>query len=245
AKLQVGHQPGAPFFQMMGAFFAMFSSDAQAVAVTVNHMSVFSSAFAILFMFWSITNIAKKLANRNGVLETGNYIAILGSGLVGALALTFSDSFWFNAVEAEVYAMAMLLTSLMVWLGLKWADDMHTARGHKWLVLISLVVGLSFGVHFMALLTIPSLGMIYYFKNNEKHTAKSFIIAIIVSVGILLFIFKMLLPNVMKFFGYLEVFFVNSIGLPFNSGTIIAGILIIALFYFALTYTRKKEYKLL
>lgn len=245
AKLQVGHPPGAPFFQMMGAFFAMFSLEAEAIAVTVNHMSVFSSAFAILFMFWSITNITKKLAQRGGALSVGSYIAILGSGFVGALAFTFSDSFWFNAVEAEVYAMAMLLTSIMVWLGLKWADEMHTPRGHRWLVLISLVVGLSFGVHFMALLTIPSLGMIYYLKNNEKYTAKSFIIAILASVGVLLFIFKMLLPNVMKFFGYLEVFFVNSIGLPFNSGTIIAGILVIALFYFALTYTRKKDYKLL
>src|SRR5690606_1197024 len=119
------------------------------------------------------------------------------------------------------------------------------ARGHRWLVLISLVVGLSFGVHFMALLTIPSLGMIYYFKNNEKHTAKSLIMPIIISGDILLFILKMLLPNVMKFGDYREVFFVNSMGLPCKSGTIIAGILIIALFYFLITYTKKKDYKLL
>ncbi|QLE01390.1 DUF2723 domain-containing protein [Galbibacter sp. BG1] len=250
AKLQVGHPPGAPFFQMIGAFFAMFAPDAEAIAVTVNHMSVFSSAFTILFMFWSITNITRKLALKNGELtvnelSTGNYIAILGSGFVGALAFTFSDSFWFNAVEAEVYAMAMLLTSLMVWLGLKWADEMHTPRGNRWLVLISLVVGLSFGVHFMALLTIPSLGMIYYFKNYKDYNAKSFILANVISIAILLFIFKLLLPNVMKLFAYLEVFFVNSIGLPFNSGTIIAGLLIIALFYFGLSYTRKKNYNLL
>src|SRR5690606_13067344 len=122
-----------PFFQMMGAFFALFSTEAEAVAATVNHISVFPSAFAILFMFWSITNITKKLAQRGGELSIGNYIAILGRGFVGALAFTFSDSFWFNAVEAEVYAMAMLLTSIMVWLGPKWADDMHSPRGHKWL----------------------------------------------------------------------------------------------------------------
>ncbi|MCX2678743.1 DUF2723 domain-containing protein [Galbibacter sp. EGI 63066] len=245
AKLQVGHPPGAPFFQMIGAFFAMFASDAEAVAVTVNHMSVFSSAFVILFMFWSITNITRKLALKTGELTPAKHIAILGSGLVGTLTFTFSDSFWFNAVEAEVYAMAMLLTSLMVWLGLKWADEIHTPRGHRWLVLIALVVGLSFGVHFMALLTIPSLGMIYYFKNYKNYNAKSFIIANIISIAILLFIFKLLLPNVMKVFGYLEVFFVNSIGLPFNSGTIIAGIIIIAIFYYALSYTRKKNYKLI
>ncbi|MEH6703378.1 MAG: DUF2723 domain-containing protein [Galbibacter orientalis] len=245
AKLQVGHPPGAPFFQMMGAFFAMFSPDAEAVAVTVNHMSVFSSAFTILFMFWSITNVTRKLAAKSGELTSAKYIAILGSGFVGALTFTYTDSFWFNAVEAEVYAMAMLMTSLMVWLGLKWADEMHTPRGNRWLILISLVVGLSFGVHFMALLTIPSLGMIYYFKNYKNYNAKSFIIANIISIAVLLFLFKLLLPNVLKVFGYLEVFFVNSIGLPFNSGTIIAGIIIIALFYFGLNYTRKKNYKLL
>ncbi|WP_224485048.1 glycosyltransferase family 117 protein [Robertkochia aurantiaca] len=245
AKLQVGHPPGAPFFQMMGAFFAMFASEPENVAVTVNHMSVFSSAFAIMFMFWTITNITAKLAMKTGEPSTGKYLAVLGSGLVGALSFTFTDSFWFNAVEAEVYAMAMLLLSLLFWLALKWADEIHQPRGNRWLVLISLVIGLSFGVHFMALLAIPSVGMIYYFKTTEKPTAKSFILANIISIAILLFIFKLLLPNVMRFFGYLEVFFINSIGLPFNSGTIIAAVLIVALFWYALTYTRKKHYPIL
>ncbi|TRZ46382.1 DUF2723 domain-containing protein [Robertkochia solimangrovi] len=245
AKLQVGHPPGAPFFQMMGAFFAMFAGNDELVAVTVNHMSVFSSAFTILFMFWCITNITKKLAAKSGELNTASYIAILGSGVVGSLAFTYTDSFWFNAVEAEVYAMATLLMSLMFWLGLRWADELHEPRGNRWLVLISLVIGLSFGVHFMALLTIPAIGMIYYFKTTEKFTFKSFIIANVISIAILLFIFKLLLPNVMKLFGYLEVFFVNSIGLPFNSGTIIAALLIIAFFYFTLQYTFKNNQKIM
>lgn len=242
AKLQVGHPPGAPLFQMVGAFFAMFSAEPETVAKTINYMSVFSSAFTVLFLFWTITNLAKKLVLKNDTdFTTGKGMAVLGSGLVGALAFNFSDSFWFNAVEAEVYAMATFLMSLMFYLGLRWKDEMHLPRGNRWLVLIFLIVGLSFGVHFMALLTIPAIGMIYYF-NNYKFSWKSFIIANVVSVAVLLFIFKLLLPSTLKFFGYLEVFFVNSIGMPFNSGTIIAGLIIITTFYFGLRYTRSKGY---
>ncbi len=242
AKLQVGHPPGAPFFQMMGAFFSMFAQEPEMVARMVNYMSVFSSAFTILFMFWTITNLTKKLAVKDNEITVAGTLAIFGSGCVGALAFTFSDSFWFNAVEAEVYAMATLLMALLFWLGIKWSDDMHTPRGNKWLILIALVVGLTFGVHFMALLAIPAIGMIYYFKNYKDITVKSFLIANVISVAILFFIFKLLLPSVLMFFGYSEVFFVNNIGLPFNSGTIIAGICILALFYFILRYTRKKRY---
>ncbi len=245
AKLQIGHPPGAPFFQMMGAFFAMFASEPEQVAKMVNYMSVFSSAFTILFMFWTITIIVRKLVVKDGEMTSSKAIAILGSGLVGSLAYMFSDSFWFNAVEAEVYAMATLLMSLMFWLGLRWEQEMNTPRGHRWLILISLVIGLSFGVHFMGLLTIPALGMIYFFKNYKNVSVKNFLLANVISIAVLLFIFKLLLPSTLKFFGYLEVFFVNSIGLPFNSGTIIAGIIVIAVFYFLLRYTRKKKYVLL
>ena len=240
AKLQVGHPPGAPFFQMMGAFFSMFAPSPEQVALMVNYMSVFSSAFTVLLLFWSTTLLVKKIIIRDEEITNAKAIAILGSGLVGAL--TYSDSFWFNAVEAEVYAMAMLFMSLMFWLGLKWIDNLHSNRGNKWLILISLVVGLSFGVHFMALLTIPAIGMMYFFQSTYQKNIKNFIIANIISVAILLFIFKLLLPYTLSYFGYLEVFFVNSIGLPFNSGTIIAGISIILAFYFLLTYTRKKNF---
>lgn len=240
AKLEVGHPPGAPLFQMMGAFFAMFAIDAQHVAVMVNMMSVFSSAFTILFMFWSSSMILKKIVARFTEIDQNNSIVILGSSFVGALAYTFSDSFWFNAVEAEVYAMASLLIALLFWLGLRWEQDMDKPKGNKWLLIISLVVGLSFGVHFMALLTIPSIGFLYYFKHYEKVTIKNFLIANVVVIGILLFIFKLLLPLTMAFFGKTEIFMVNNLGMPFNSGTIFVVLLLIAFFYFGLKFTKQK-----
>ena len=240
AKLEVGHPPGAPLFQMIGAFFAMFAIGKENIALMVNMTSVFSSAFTILFMFWSSTIILKKVISQYSEINKDNSIVILGSSLVGSLAYTFSDSFWFNAVEAEVYAMASLLISLLLWLGLRWEQEMNTPRGHKWLLLISLVVGLSFGVHFMALLTIPAIGFLYFFKNYKVVTVKNFIIANIVVVSVLLFIFKLLLPLTMAFFGKTEVFMVNSMGLPFNSGTIFVALLLITFFYFGLNYTRKK-----
>lgn len=241
AKLQVGHPPGAPLFQMMGAFFAMFAPEASKVALMVNMMSVFSSAFTVLFLFWSLTILLKKVVS--SFQNIGNYegVAILGAAFVGAVGFTFTDSFWFNAVEAEVYAMASLFISILFWLALRWEEEMHTPRGNKWLLLISLMIGLSFGVHFMALLAIPSIGLIYFFKNYKTVTVKSFIIANIVVVAILLFIFKMLLPLTMSLFGKTEVFMVNSIGLPFDSGTIFMTLVLIAFFYFGLKYTKNKN----
>ena len=241
AKLEVGHPPGAPLFQMIGAFFAMFASSKETVALMVNMMSVFSSAFTILFLFWSSTIILKKVVAHYSELNKSNEIAILGSSFVGALTFAFSDSFWFNAVEAEVYAMATLLIAALLWLGLRWEEDMNTPRGNRWLLLISLVVGMSFGVHFMALLTIPSIGFLYFFKNYKKVTVKNFILANIIIVAILLFIFKLLLPYTLAFFGKTEIFFVNSLGLPFDSGSIFLLLFIIATFYFGLRYTTKKE----
>jgi hypothetical protein len=250
AKLEVGHPPGAPLFQMMGAFFAMFAIDDTHIAVMVNMLSVFSSAFTILFLFWSSSMILKKMVSQftdpslkgeqAEQTNKNNSIVILGSSLVGALAYTFSDSFWFNAVEAEVYAMASLFIALLLWLGLRWEQDMETPRGNRWLLIISLVVGLSFGVHFMALLTIPAIGFLYFFKHYKVVTIKNFIIANIVVIAILLFIFKLLLPLTMAFFGKTEVFMVNSLGLPFDSGTIFVTLVLIAFFYFSLKYTHKK-----
>ena len=240
AKLEVGHPPGAPLFQILGAFFAMFAFNKESIALMVNMLSVFSSAFTILFMFWSSTILLKKIVSQYTEIDRNKAIVILGSSLVGSLSFTFSDSFWSSAVEAEVYAMASLFIALLFWLGLRWEQDMHTPRGNRWLLLISLMVGLSFGVHFMALLTIPAIGFLYYFKNFKTITIKNFIIANIIIVAILLFIFKLLLPYTLAFFGKMEIFMVNSIGLPFNSGTILALLLIVAFFYFGLKYTREK-----
>lgn len=250
AKLEVGHPPGAPLYQMMGAFFAMFATAPTQIALMVNMMSVFSSAFTILFMFWSSTLLLKKLISIVSATETSNTsnqdnpkyndIVVLGSSFVGALAYTFSDSFWYNAVEAEVYAMASLFIALLFWLGLRWEQDMNNPRGNKWLLIISLVVGLSFGVHFMALLTIPAIGFLYFFKNYKVVTIKNFILANIIVIAILLFIFKLLLPLTMGFFGKTEVFMVNSLGLPFDSGTIFVTLLLVAFFYFGLKITKEK-----
>lgn len=240
AKLEVGHPPGAPLFQMIGAFFALFAIDNEHIALMVNMTSVVSSAFTILFLFWSSSMILKKIIGSYNEINKDNSIVILGSSFVGALAYTFSDSFWYNAVEAEVYAMASLLIALLLWLGLRWEQEMNTPRGDKWLLIISLVIGLSFGVHFMALLTIPAIGFLYFFKNYKTVTVKNFIIANVVVISILLFIFKMLLPLTMAFFGKTEIFMVNEMGLPFNSGTIFVTLLLIAFFYFGLRYTKQK-----
>ena len=240
-NLEVGHPPGAPLFQMLGAFFAMFTSDPSQLAKMVNFMSGLASAFTILFMFWTITNLARKMAFKNGKLGNNEAIAVLGSGLVGALAYTFSDSFWFSAVEGEVYAMSSFLMALLFWLGLRWESELNTPRGNKWLVLISFVVGLSFGVHILSLLVIPSIVLIYFFKTYKDINIKTTAIATLVAILVLAFVFKFLFPFTLKFFSFAELFFINQVGLPYNSGTIIAGIVLIGLFFYGLKYTRKKN----
>ena len=241
-KLEVGHPPGAPLFQMLGAFFAMFTTDVTQIAKMVNFMSALASAFTILFLFWTITALAKKIVSvKNKDLAISQSIAILGSGVVGALAYTFSDSFWFSAVEAEVYAMSSFLMALLLWLGLRWEAEMDKPRGNKWLLLISFVVGLSFGVHILSLLVIPSVVFIYYFKKYKQITVPSFLIANVVAILVLAFVFKFLFPMTLKYFSVMELFFVNTIGLPFNSGSIIAAIILVAGFYYGLKYTRKNN----
>ncbi|WP_010518490.1 glycosyltransferase family 117 protein [Croceivirga radicis] len=243
AKLQVGHPPGAPLLQMIGAFFSIFAfGDASKIALMVNLVSVVSSAFAVLFTFWIITNLTRKLVKKNKKLNNHNILAIFGSGMVGALAFTFSDSFWFNAVETEVYAMASFIMALLLWLGLKWTDRLDDPRGNKWLLLICFVIGLVFGIQFMGFLAIPTIGLLYFFKKYKEVTIKNFLLANIAVVAILMLVYKFSLTYVLKLFGWSEVFFINQIGLPFNSGTIIMGLLFVAVFYFGLKYTRDNKY---
>lgn len=239
-KLQVGHPPGAPLYQMIGAFLSIFAFNKTQIALMVNMISVLSSAFTILFLFWSSTMILKKIVASYTTLNNDNLIAILGSSFVGALSFCFSDTFWFNAVEAEVYAMATFMIALLFWLGLRWEADMDKPNGNRWLLLISLVIGLSFGVHFMALLAIPSIGFLYFFKKYEKVTVKNFIVANIIVVAILFFVFKFLIPYTIIFVGKTEIFLVNNFGFPFNVGTIIAFSIVVGLFYYGLSYTKKK-----
>ena len=241
AKLQIGHPPGAPLFQMLGAIFSIFALELNQIAYAVNMMSVLSSALTIVFLFWSISLIGKEILGLTNSLKKDQAIKVFGSSFLGSTSFTFTDSFWFNAVEAEVYAMATLILAILFWLGLKWVDDFQNQRADKWLVLISFVVGLSFGVHFMGLLAIPSIGLLYYFKKYKKFNIKSFLIANIISVSILLFIFKLLLPSTLSMFGNLEVFFVNDLGLPFNSGTIFTAFILVGIIYYALNYSYKKK----
>ena len=242
AKLQVGHPPGAPLFQMLGAFFSILAIEPSQIGYIMNLMSGVASAFTILFMFWSISILLSKISSSLKSKKNNNFI-ILISSLVASLSFMFTDTFWFNAVETEVYAMATLIMSVLFYLGLKWEQEMHLPRGNRWLILISFVVGLSFGVHFMGLLTIPAIGLIYFFKNYKPITFKKFVLANLAVVGILMFVFKLLAPNILRYFSALEVFFVNSVGLPFNSGTVIAGVLLVSFFYYLLNYTIKNNLK--
>ena len=242
SKLEVGHPPGAPLFQMLGAFFSIFASEPTQIGLVLNMMSAASSAFTILFMFWTIVLLLQKITNQESESNSNKQIAILGGAFVGSLSFAFTDSFWFNAVETEVYAMATLFMAVMFYLGLRWQNEMNTPKGNRWLILISFIVGLSFGVHFMGLLTIPAIGLLYYFKNYKTITAKNFIIANVVVVAILLFVFKLLAPNILRYFSILEIFFVNSVGLPFNSGSIIAFVMLVLAIYFGLNYTKRKSY---
>jgi hypothetical protein len=245
-KLEVGHPPGAPLFQMLGAFFAMFTSDLTQIAKMVNFMSALASAFTIFFLYRSIVILAKKMISKTkDKLSKSDMIAVIGSGVVGSLAYTFSDSFWFSAVEAEVYAMSSLLMALLFWLGLRWVDELDKPRGNKWLLLISFVVGLSFGVHILSLLVIPAIVMMYFFKTAKTVNVKTFIIANVVSILVLAFVFKFLFPSILVLFSVVELFFVNNLGLPFNSGTVFTGVLLAYVFYYVLKKSRQKnKYKL-
>ena len=248
AKLQVGHPPGAPLYQMLGAIFSIFAFEKENIGFTMNLMSGFASALTISFMYWSIVLILKKLTT--DIEDTiKKHLIVSSSAFIGSISFAFTDTFWFSAVETEVYAMATLIMAIMFYLGLRWEFDMHKGRGNKWLLLICFIIGLSFGVHFMGLLVIPAIVMIYYFK-NQKEILKSlnlqpfigFIIANAVGIAILMGIFKLLLPNTLKFFSATELLFVNNLGLPFNSGTLVAFIVLIYIFYFLINYTRKKGF---
>jgi hypothetical protein len=241
-KLEVGHPPGAPLFQMMGAAFATLSPDNSHIAMMVNFMSALASAFTILFLFWTITILAKKVVLKiSGEMSEASAYAVLGSGFVGALAYAFTDSFWFSAVEAEVYAMSSFLMAVLFWMGLRWEAEMDKPRGDRWLLLISFVVGLSFGVHILSLLVIPSIVFLYIYKKKPQLTLVQFIGANLISVLVLVLVFKFLFPFTLRFFSASELFFVNTIGLPFNSGSIIAALVLIGLFIFGIKYTRRKK----
>ena len=239
-KLEVGHPPGAPLFQLFGRIFTLFAAQGTSeVAVAINIMSALCSSFTILFLFWTITAFGRKLFFTNEKeIDLGRIIAVLGSGIVGALAYTFSDSFWFSAVEGEVYAMSSLFTAATFWCIMKWEQEADKPHASRWLVLIGYLIGLSVGVHLLSLLTIPAMGMIYYFKKYE-YTKAGAVKAFVSSMIILGLVQGVIIPGAVSLISKFELFFVNTIGLPFNSGTIIYFLAIIGAITFGLIYTKK------
>lgn len=228
-KLQVGHPPGAPLFQMIGRFFSLFAfGNVENVAYMINFMSAMVSALTIMFLFWTITHIARKLvAKENEQLTQKDTLIVLISGLIGALAYTFSDSFWFSAVEGEVYAMSSLFTAVVFWAILKWEEQKEITHSIKWIILIAYLMGLSIGVHLLNLLAIPAIAYIWYFRNYSKVTAKGIISTGVISVLLLAVIMYLIIPGAVSLAAKFELFFVNNLGLPFNTGTLVYAILII------------------
>ena len=239
-KLEVGHPPGAPIFMLLTNFFSNFAMGNVAnIAMWVNIMSALASAFTILFLFWTITHLARKII-KDKELSMGQTIAIVGSGLVGALAYTFSDTFWFSAVEGEVYATSSLITAFVFWAILKWENIADEKYSNRWIILIAYVVGLSIGVHLLNLLAIPAIVLVYYFR-KYKATPKGVFLALMVSLVILGSIMWVIIPGVVKVAFGVDFLFVNGLGLPFNLGVIVFFTLIFVALGYAVYYTRQKQ----
>ncbi len=239
-KLQVGHPPGAPFFQIVGRFFSLFAfGDTSQVALMINAMSALSSSFTVLFLFWTISLLGRKLLPREDEMSAGQRIALFGAAAVGALAFAFSDSFWFSAVEGEVYAMSSFFTALVFWAILRWERVADEPGSYRWLVLIAYIIGITVGVHLLNLLAVPAVAFVYYYR-KYKPSYKGALITLAVSFIVLAGILYGIIPWIVNLSGKFELFFVNGFGLPFNSGTIIYFALIIAGIVWGLRYTRRK-----
>jgi hypothetical protein len=238
-KLQIGHPPGYPTFGMAGRFFSMFAfGDTTKVALMTNMLSALSSAFAVLFLFWTITMMARKLIATGEEITKEQIWKILAAGVIGALALTFSDSFWFSAVEANVFAMSLFCTSVVIWAIFKWEMVADQKHHYRWLIFIGFMIGISIGVHLLNLLTIPALAFVLYFKKFESSRLGIFL-TLVISFFVLAFIMYYVIPWTPMLAGKIEILFVNGFGLPFNAGTIFYFALLIGLIVWGLYYTRK------
>ena len=228
-KLQVGHPPGAPFYMLVGNLFTQFASDPSQVSRTVNFLNALLSAGCILFLFWSITRLVRSLLKEEKEnLSVTDVIIILGSGLVGALAYTFSDTFWFSAVEGEVYAFSSFLTALVFWMILRWQDESDTVYGDRWIILIAYIIGLSIGVHLLNLLCIPAIVLVFYYQKYRTISLKGAIAAIALSGLLIVLILFVYIPGMADIGGWFELLFVNALGFPFQTGLI--GFLAITFF---------------
>lgn len=238
-KLEVGHPPGAPFFMILGRFFTIFA-DPSSAAMMINALSALASAFTILFLYWTITHLAQKLVGTEKEYSLGQTVAIIGSGVVGALAYTFSDTFWFSAVEGEVYASSSLITAIVFWAILKWENVADEPHANRWIILIAYLMGISIGIHLLNLLAIPAIVFVYYYKKYPV-TRNGIIASLAISVLLLGIIMYGIIPGVIKIASWFELMFVNGFGLPFNTGTIFYAALLIGLIVFGIHYTTKKN----
>ncbi len=243
-RLEVGHPPGAPFFMLTANLFSQLTSDPSQVARMVNTMSALLSAVTILFLFWSITHLARRLVMRGkDELSAGNIIAVMGAGAVGALIYTFSDTFWFSAVEGEVYAYSSAFTAAVFWLILKWEERADEPHSDRWLVLIMYMTGLSIGVHLLNLLCIPAIVLVYCYRRFPKIEVKGSVFALLISFVIVAAVLYGVVPGIITVGGWFELFFVNTLGCPFNTGEIVYIILLVASVCWAIyvTYTGKSK----
>jgi hypothetical protein len=243
-KLEVGHPPGAPFFMLTANLFSQFASDATQVAKMVNYMSALMSGACIMFLFWSITHLVRKLVikDENNITLT-QMITVMGSGLVGALIYTFSDTFWFSAVEGEVYAYSSLFTAVVFWLILKWEDVADQPHSDRWLILIAYLTGLSIGVHLLNLLCLPAIVLVYYYKRVPDANLKGSLLALVASMALVGVVLYGIVPGVIKVAGSFELFFVNTLGMSFNTGVIIYAIVLAAVMIWGVyeTYTDRNR----
>ena len=246
-KLEVGHPPGAPFFMLVANLFSQFASDPSTVAKMVNYMSALMSGACILFLFWSITHLVRKLVvtDENNITR-GQLITIMGSGLVGALAYTFSDTFWFSAVEGEVYAFSSLFTAVVFWLILKWEDVANEPHSDRWLILIAYLTGLSIGVHLLNLLCLPAIVLVYYYKKVPNANAKGSLLALLASGILVAAVLYGMVPGIVKVGGWFELFFVNTLGMSFNSGVMVYIIVLAASIIWGVyeSYTEKNKMRM-
>jgi hypothetical protein len=236
-KLQIVHQPGAPLFLMIGKIFSLLASDVTTVAYWVNMSSALSSSVTIMFLFWTITALGKKVVAANEIPSTNKLITIMGAGLVGALAYAFSDTFWFSAVEAEVYAMSSLFTAIVFWAILKWDAHADEPQADKWLLFIAYVMGLSIGVHLLNLLAIPAIAIVYYFRRNKEVTTKGTLIALFIGIAILGFVQYGIIQYLIKIGAGFDLFFVNTLGMGFGSGVIVFALIVIAVVTWLIFYS--------
>ena len=239
-KLQVGHPPGAPTFGMVARLFSLMAfGNIAKVAHMINMVSVLSSAFCILFLFWSITMLARKIVDPENEITAAKMWTIMSAGFIGAVTFTFTNSFWFSAVEANVFAMSIFCTAIVFWAILKWETVADEKHNYRWLIFITFMIGISIGVHLLNLLTIPALAFVYYFK-KFKPTRKGIFLNLALSFIILSFIMYIVIPWIPMLAGKFEILFVNGFGLPFNTGLIIYFLLFVGLIVWGLWYTRKK-----